>query len=471
MSDKLDLHLARFGDTYLAYDVGAAAVHVVDEALYEGLRSIRKQVDLEQVPAEHREFVDDLSRFEPEVSPEPVRRITGMTLAITQACNMHCTYCYADDGTYGVPEDRRTMSEETARQAIDRLLELAGDARLVTVTFFGGEPLLNLDLVRAVVPWARSRAADRGKKISFNMVTNAIDLTADTARFLADENISLVISLDGDRERNDITKKYGASHFDTVLANLAPVQKKLNFTIRTTVSRANYRHLQTILDCFDGHGWPIVVFEEVGAGGDDDLRLGEEDDRPLMEEYRAVFERLVQRTGLTHRTLVYPFTQTLAKITWPKRNYHHCSAGRWNLTVGSSGDLFPCHRMNGLDHLSVGRVDEPFDWEALEPYYRADINSKRACRACWARYLCSGGCLRAALVANDDLGKPDAGACRHIREMMEMGLYFSTRIGKARLSAILPLLFRSLRNSPGYYLKYTDWLLLEKLETSWMRFL
>ena len=314
-------------------------------------------------------------------------------------------------------------------------------------------------------------ARERKKHLVFNTVTNGTLLSAQTCRFLLDNDVRVIVSLDGDKELNDQTKKYGKSHYDTVRALLQPFQDELQPTIRSTISKANFRHLERILDSFTEMSWPIAVFEEIGAGGDDSLCLTREDTPVLDEQYERIFTRLVEETGFFRPRLIYPFTQTLLQIAFPRKNHHRCSAGRRTLAVDTQGNIFPCHRMVGIPEQRVGSLNEPFDFSALEPYYRADINSKKPCSSCWARYLCSGGCVRAAFEKHNDITKPDGLLCAHTKKMLEKGLYYSTRIGRLRLLAVLPNLLRSLRNSPGYYLKESDWELLEKAELGWWKYI
>jgi len=146
MKERLDIHAFEMNGQYLVFDVQTGRIREVDAKLCEYLKAATKELDVAQIPREYRSIVAKLSRYEVEESPPIPRRITGMLLLITQACNMRCTYCYAGDGSYGAASEQSMMSQETARKAVLTLLDLSGAERLISIDFFGGEPLLNFDL-------------------------------------------------------------------------------------------------------------------------------------------------------------------------------------------------------------------------------------------------------------------------------------------------------------------------------------
>jgi len=300
-------------------------------------------------------------------------------------------------------------------------------------------------------------------------VTNGTLLTDDICRFLIGNKVRTIVSLDGDKELNDATKKFGDSHFDAVIANLKRYQKQLGATIRTTVSRANHAHLERILDCYLENDLRFVTFDEIDGGGDTSLCLTPKDRKVLHEQYDRLFDRVMKQNGLRNRWLVHPLSQTLLKLWSYQKNYHFCSAGRRVVAIDAQGGIYPCHRLIGDEAHSIGRLSDPFDWSKLEPWYRADINAKSPCSHCWTRYFCGGGCLKKALIENHSLFEPALARCATIRRRMELAIYNYPKLGRIDILAMLPSVFRMVRNSPGHILRDTDWQLLDAVERGWLR--
>lgn len=428
--------------------------------------------DADAIPERYSSFLRSLSRYLPDTFTEPDRRITGMLLNVTQQCNMICTYCYAGGGSYGFSDEQANMSEDTAFQAVDLLIRLSKDAFRLNVTFFGGEPLMNFDLIPKVVSYAQKRAAEHGKKFTFSVVTNGTLLDERICQYLTKNRILLVISLDGDKEINDRTKKFEPSHYDIVMRNLQHFKDKRLLAVRATLSKANYLHINHIIDSFTAHGFPLVQFEEISPATERQSLIFTEQDNPiLLEMYEEAYKRLVGDISVSDTKNIHPFMQEIFRIAFKRKDVHGCSAGRRNLAISCQGEIYPCHRMVGDKKRAVGMVKEPFDWEMLEPYYRADITHKVPCKTCWARYLCSGGCVHAALVRNGDLSKPDELQCMRKKRLIELAAYHNLKLNKAKLFLCVPNILHSLRVSPGHLLKQQDWEYAEQMEKNMGGFL
>ncbi len=468
MTDLLDVHLFQYRDDYLLFDVGKFRVHRVDSATARQL-SRDPETGLYSAVNARKPLLEGLSRWCPETAPRMPRRVTGLTMLLNQRCNMRCLYCYAGTGTYGAPEGAQVMSETTARAAVDLLLRLRKDARLVVLTFFGGEPLLDLDLLRAVVRYAKQRASSEGVRITFVLVTNGTLLQPEVLKYLIREDIRVVVSLDGDQETNDAVKLFTGGHHDKVVSNIEPFRKRLRFTVRTTVSGPNASVLSQTVEHFRKLCWPMVVIEPVALPSSHPLALNRRKDAELHASEESVYERIAATAGPWDRRIVYPYTHAFIKLVWPRKNYHGCSAGRASIAVDCQGNVFACHRDAGASKEIIGHVGESFDWSKLEPYYEANICRREPCRTCWARYLCSGGCVWLARRRFGDISRPDPDDCAGKKRGLEAGMFYSRRISRARLAFVLPNLLRSLRISAGHHIKATDWELVELLETGWRR--
>ena len=470
----LDIHVFEHDGECFLFDVGRHRVEIVDRDLFDFLNSRRSGVDPEDVPQKHAKFVEGLSRYqEGEKAPDLERQLKGMGLFLTQACNMRCAYCYAGDGTYGVPEGERIMSRKTAFAAIDLLLDQSRETKCLRVGFFGGEPLLNVELMREVVAYGRTRAAERGKMMTFGVVTNGVLLNSPICQFLVEADIRVTLSLDGDRELNDATRFYGDSHYETVKENLRRYGAGLRPVVRVTVSRANVGHLERVADAMAELGLPIVYYEVVRTSLDPALELDAEHLEILYEQFERIYQRVVSDRGPRKRQLLLPYANNVANMIVPffKRGYHHCSAGLYSVAVDAAGRIYPCQRMVGEHERVIGRVDVPFDWRGLEPFYESEATSNVPCKTCWARTLCGGGCVDEAIRRHGVPNKPDTKKCAVYRRDYELAMVYSRRASMLQLAWLLPKSLTTIRAASPWMLGENQWDLVascEKFPLHWI---
>lgn len=474
-TEQLDIHLFSKKGINIVYDVPLNKVHVVKQDLYDYLKKIDGVISSTAVPKKYRKFVSKLSRYVEEITPAQDKRIVGLTALINQKCNMRCVYCYGKDGSYGAPISDECMSEEMLFNTIDYLMKISGDAPVLNFTFFGGEPLLSFDLMKSGIKYARQRAKECNKEILLNFITNGILLSPDKIKFFMDNDIYVAISVDGDKEANDQARKYGnKSHHDTVIKNLKPFKDKFAVSIRATITRHNYKEINKAITHFSNQGWNKMIFEAVAEGGSDDILLTDENLKELSGIYEEVFDRLTDDIGLFEKKIVGPFTMAFLRIAFKKqKDYHFCSAGRWSVAVDTQGNVYPCHRLIGNEEYIVGNVTKNLDTSVFDNFFEADINSRKDCKTCWARYLCGGGCLRESMI-NGDIMKTLPENCESIKAMTEMGLYSFARLGWFKLLPkipaffspniaklkILPLALRGMeeaKSMPGHRWRYSDY--------------
>lgn len=469
MKPKLDVHVFTVGDDCFLYDSGTYRCHKIDRELYD-IFAHDQLPEISAVPYKYRSFIGSLSEYVPEPFREPNRRITGMLLNVTHECNMNCIYCYAGGGSYGTPAKDARMSDDTARKAVDLLVKLAKDSYRLNITFFGGEPTLNFDLIPRTVTYARQKAKESGKTVAFSIVTNGTLLNDKICRYLMDNNILLVVSLDGDKEINDTTKKFHPSHFDTVINNLTGLKNRNFLAVRTTLSKVNFKYLTRVIDCFSQNRFSMIQFEDVTSDSKG-LAFSEQDNPVLFEQFEQVYDKLVNEISLFDTKTVYPFIQEIFRIAFKRKDVHGCSAGRSNISIDCNGRIYPCHRMVGDRRLSIGTVDKPFDWKRLDPYFLADITHKEPCRTCWARHICSGGCVYASHVRHNDLTRIDEDQCARKQRLIELAAYQTSKLSQVKILLLAPRILHSLRTSPGHLLKEQDLEYAEQMAKSMSRFL
>jgi len=367
----------------------------------------------------------------------PPLRLRTLVLMLTTACNLACRYCYEDREEGCAPPAREAgapgeMSPELLRESVGFLLDRAGESRKVSVVLFGGEPLLRFPLLRGAVHEARAMAEERGKEISFSLTTNGTLLTAEIARFLRENRVSVCVSVDGPREVHDVNRPYasGRGSYDDVergLAHLMEIRSGYPLAARVTLGsgavdvRTTFRHLR-------GLGFDEVGFAPASAAeGSHTALTGEELDavldgfRDLAAEYvddvrerrMPAFSNMTQILGLIHRGDPMPYP---------------CGAGIGMLAVDPSGALYPCHRLCGVGD-SMGDPSRGVASDARARFLDgARRRRESGCDACWAKNFCAGGCYHDAYLRQGDLFAPSTHYCRWIKELFLLGLRTYVRI-------------------------------------------
>jgi uncharacterized protein len=430
------------GETYL-YAAESGGLFRVDDGVRDALSSLAS-FGGGAVP---EEILSDLRRarlvgIPGERGPaervgHPPLRLRTLVLMLTTSCNLACRYCYEDREEGCVPPAREAgapgeMSPELLRQSVGFLLDRSGESRKVSVVLFGGEPLLRFPLLRDAVHEARAMAQARGKEISFSLTTNGTLLTAEIARFLRENRVSVCVSVDGPREVHDVNRPYasGRGSYDDVERGIAHLMENRNgypLAARVTLGsgavdvRGTFRHLR-------GLGFDEVGFAPASAAeGSRTALTGEELDavldgfRDLASEYvddvrerrMPAFSNMTQILGLIHRGDPMPYP---------------CGAGIGMLAVDPSGVLYPCHRLCGVGD----PMGDPSRGIASDARARFLDGARRrretGCDACWAKNFCAGGCYHDAYLRQGDLFAPSTHYCRWIKELFLLGLRTYVRI-------------------------------------------
>lgn len=363
----------------------------------------------------------------PELTPPPV---SALSLAIAQRCNLACGYCYADGGSFG--GEARAMDWDTARAAVDGLLDGLAPGGRASLAFMGGEPLTERALLQRLTRHAAERAAARGIALQFAMTTNATLLTEDDARFLAAHRFVVTVSLDGEAALHDALRPTlgGTGSHGRVLARLAPLLARqgaagLSASARLTVTsrhhdlRASVEHLMAL-------GFHSVGVSPALHSRDAALALHAEDMAGLLAQMTGLAEE-AERRWL--RGEPYPFGNLLAALQEIHRGTHRplpCGAGAAYLGVAADGVFSACHRFVGDDRAALGSVQAGVDDAARARWLQArHVDRQQPCAGCWARYLCGGGC-------HHDVQHSGRPACDFIRGWLAHCLGAYVRLAEAR---------------------------------------
>ena len=438
---------------HIAVDVNSGAVHVLDEltcdllsalaerdasgALLDGplpeeLAAALPQYDgahLSEAWAELRELkgegllfeADDYIDRDKAADLQQQALVKALCLHVSHDCNLRCQYCFAGTGDFGTGR-RMTMDVDTAKKAIDFVIAKSGGRRNIEVDFFGGEPLMAMDTVKATVEYARSIEKEHNKCFRFTITTNGVLLNDENIEYINREMSNAVLSMDGRREVNDQLRPTvnGKGSYDVIV----PKFKKLiagrgtkDYYLRGTFTRLHLDFAEDV-KALAAIGRNVSVEPVVGKR-EDPYALQEEDLPALKAEY----ERLAEYLKDHPETNFFHFNVDLSQGPCVIKRLRGCGAGCEYVAVTPDGDIYPCHQFVGSEDYKLGSVyDGSFDKELSGRFAALNIYTREECRSCWARFYCSGGCSASNLLVNGDIKKPHKVGCELERKRLECAI-------------------------------------------------
>jgi uncharacterized protein len=361
---------------------------------------------------------EDIGKFEFNT---PV--IKALCLLVAQDCNLRCAYCFADTGEYH--QQRGLMRVETAKKALDFLIANAGNRKNLEVDFFGGEPLMNFDVVRKTVEYGRELEKKHGKNMRFTLTTNAYHVTDEMADFLNREMKNIVISMDGRKEVHDAMRKNaaGGETYDRVLRNAHKIvdgRAGGEYYIRGTYTHNNLDFSNDVL-AIAGEGFDRISLEPVVTDKEHAIRT--EDLAQIKHEYEMLAREYLKREKGGERFNFFHFMIDLDSGPCLNKRLRGCGAGSEYLAVTADGSLYPCHQFAGLDGFYMGNVNEgDVDQSIRQDFLDTHIFTRKGCGECWAKYYCSGGCVANSYMAEGDLKTPYKIGCETERKRIETAI-------------------------------------------------
>lgn len=351
--------------------------------------------------------------------------IKALCLHICHDCNLKCKYCFASEGTYNTARDY--MSEEVAKAAIDFLIENSGDRKSLEVDFFGGEPLLNLDVVKSCVNYAREREKQAGKEFSFTMTTNCVLLDEDIANWLNEEMDNVVLSIDGRKCVHDKTRltSTGCGSYDAVIEG-AKLMRKIRgdrkYYVRGTFTHDNLDFCEDVKSLSD-NGFDQISVEPVVLDDDHSLALKAEDFPQIIKEYDKLANLYLNRRHTEKAFNFFHFMLDLKHGPCLNKRLTGCGAGAEYLAISPIGDIYPCHQFVGeLDYRMGSVLDKTFNRDIQAVFAGIDVTKKPECKNCFAKYYCSGGCIAASHHYMGDLKKPYDRSCELMKKRFELSM-------------------------------------------------
>ena len=445
------IHRYQLGGLNIVLDVCSGAVHLVDELAYDMI-GLFEELPREKVlaamaeahPAVSAEELADCygqiealrasgqlftpDRFEPlagELKSRSAGVVKALCLHVAHSCNLNCSYCFASQGKYH--GERAIMSFEVGKQALDFLVAHSGTRRNLEVDFFGGEPLMNFQVVKDLVAYARSIEKAAGKNFRFTLTTNGMLIDDEVIDFANREMSNVVLSLDGRREVHDRFRVdyAGNGSWERIVPKfqkLVAARGGKNYYMRGTFTHYNPDFLEDIKAMLD-LGFTELSMEPVVCAPDDPSALTEADRALVMRQYEELAALMLQREREGRPFTFYHYMLDLSGGPCIYKRISGCGSGTEYMAVTPWGDLYPCHQFVGEERFRLGDVFHGLDKPAVQDEFAAcNVYARPACRDCWARLYCSGGCAANAYHATGAITGVYEAGCELFRKRMECAI-------------------------------------------------
>ena len=414
------IHLYKNNGYNMVLDINSGSVHVVDDLVYDVLEQLQPDPGIsgEQVtealsekysPSEIAEAFEECRELQKEgmLFTEDVYRgaidhfqerpvvVKALCLHIAHDCNLACRYCFAEEGEYH--GRRALMSLEVGKKALDFLIANSGSRRNLEVDFFGGEPLMNWQVVKDLVAYGREQEKKHDKNFRFTLTTNGVLLNDEIMEFCNREMGNVVLSIDGRKEVHDRMRPFrkGAGSYDLIVPKFlkfAESRQQNNYYVRGTFTHYNLDFAADVLHLAD-LGFRQISVEPVVAPPSEDYAIRKEDLPVIMEQYDLLAREMIRREKEGRGFNFFHFMIDLTGGPCVYKRLSGCGSGTEYLAVTPWGDFYPCHQFVGEEQFCLGNVDEGIVRQDICGEFRkCNVYSKKECADCFARFYCSGGC-------------------------------------------------------------------------------
>ena len=415
------IHQYKLNGFNIVLDTYSGGVHCVDDLSYDIIEMLDKGIEREEIKKEMLKKYDGLKSSDIEETFGEIGNliengqlftednfkgqnldlkkrdsvIKALCLHVAHTCNLNCEYCFAGQGKYH-GEDA-IMSFEVGKAALDFLVKNSGTRKNLEVDFFGGEPLVNFDVVKKLVAYARSIEKETGKHFRFTLTTNGVLLDDDVIDFLNKEMNNVVLSLDGRKEINDAKRKRldGQGSYDIIVPKFQNFVKKRGdkeYYMRGTFTRNNLDFTNDIFHMLD-LGFKELSMEPVVSKPDTEYALREEDLDTIYEQYEILAKEMIKRRREKNPFTFYHYMIDLSGGPCIYKRITGCGSGTEYLAVTPNGDFYPCHQFVGDKNFLMGNVRDGITNTKLRDEFKlCNVYSRKECENCWAKLYCSGGC-------------------------------------------------------------------------------
>ncbi|MBO5432490.1 MAG: thioether cross-link-forming SCIFF peptide maturase [Clostridia bacterium] len=448
------IHQYKQGGYNIVLDVCSGAVHVVDEVAYDIIAMFEDKEkdeilsilsekykdrdditdnDIEECYSQVQGLKDSGKLFAPDtfesmagtLKQKTAGVVKALCLHVAHTCNLNCAYCFASQGKYN--GERDVMSLEVGKRALDFLVENSGSRHNLEVDFFGGEPLMNFDVVKELVAYARSIEKEHNKNFRFTLTTNGVLVDDDVIDFANKECSNVVLSLDGrkeihDRYRVDYAGNGSWEKIVPKFQKFVEARNGKNYYMRGTFTHANPDFLKDIQQMLD-LGFSELSMEPVVCAPGDPSELTEENLAIVMKQYEDLADLMLKRDKEGKPFTFYHYMIDLTGGPCIYKRISGCGSGTEYMAVTPWGDLYPCHQFVGDEKFKLGNVwDGVINKEIQSEFAACNVYAHPECKDCWARLYCSGGCAANAYHATGSVTGVYESGCRLFRKRMECAI-------------------------------------------------
>lgn len=448
------VHQYKLNGYNIVLDINSGAVHVVDEIAYDIIslfknkskdEIIKNMVEkysnrlniteeeieecynqIEELKNSNQLFTEDTFRdMASKLKEKTSGVIKALCLHIAHTCNLNCSYCFASQGKYN--GQRGIMSLEVGKKAIDFLVSNSGTRRNLEVDFFGGEPLMNFEVVKEIVKYARGIEKKVNKNFRFTLTTNGMLIDDDVIEFANKEMSNVVLSLDG---RKSVHDKFrvdyaGNGSFDRIVPKfqkLVKAREGKNYYMRGTFTHNNPDFLEDIKTMLD-LGFNELSMEPVVCKEDDPSALTQEDVEIVLKQYEDLAKLMIERRREGRPFTFYHYMIDLSGGPCIYKRISGCGSGTEYMAVTPWGDLYPCHQFVGDEKYKLGNIYDGIDnIEIQQEFASCNVYAKKECDDCWARLYCSGGCAANAYHATGSVKGIYKPGCELFRKRIECAI-------------------------------------------------
>ena len=443
----------------MVLDVNSGSIHVVDDVVYDVLELLNEAEDRRKEEGFRQEITDKmLAKYGEDITAEDMKDVfedldeleengtlftvdvykegvidfkkrqtvvKALCLHIAHDCNLACRYCFAGEGEY--KGDRSLMSLEVGKKALDFLVANSGNRRNLEVDFFGGEPLMNFDVVKELVAYGRELEKTHDKHFRFTLTTNGVLLRDDVIEFANKEMDNIVLSIDGRKEVHDHMRpfKNGKGSYDFILDKFKKVAESRNqqkYYVRGTFTHYNLDFVKDVLSLAD-EGFEQISVEPVVAGPEEPYAIREEDIPQICEGYDELAKEMLKRKKEGRGFNFFHYMIDLSGGPCVYKRLSGCGSGTEYLAVTPWGDLYPCHQFVGEEEFCLGNVDDGIvNTDMRDTFKLCNVYAKEECRNCFAKFYCSGGCAANAYHCHQDINKPYEIGCELQRKRVECAI-------------------------------------------------
>ena len=448
------IHQFKQAGLAIVVDVFSGSIHLVDDVAYDLIALYENSTKEEIVDTLAKKYADEgVSRedigecydeitwlkdegklFAPDtfssISTSLKEKTSGVVKAlclhVAHTCNLNCSYCFASQGKYS--GDRAIMSEEVGKRALDFLIENSGTRHNLEVDFFGGEPLMNFDVVKNLVAYAREKEKECGKNFRFTLTTNGVLIDDDVIDFANREMSNVVLSLDGRKEIHDKFRVdyAGKGSFDKIVPKFQKLVKARggkDYYMRGTFTHANpdfVEDIRTMLDL----GFNELSMEPVVCAPDDPSALTDADLEVVMAQYEKLAELMLERRKAGNPFTFYHYMIDLSGGPCIYKRVSGCGSGTEYMAVTPWGDLYPCHQFVGDEKFKLGDIyNGVTNVDLQNQFKKCNVYAHPECKDCWAKLYCSGGCAANAYHATGEITGIYESGCKLFRKRMECAIF------------------------------------------------